>query len=189
MFLKIIVVIAICILGLVAVISTRPNDFKMSRSATMSASPEVVFAQVNDLHAWQAWSPWAKLDPTATNSFEGPAAGTGSAMSWAGNNQVGAGKMTIIESHPYDLIRFKLEFLKPFVATNTSEFTFKPEGNQTVVTWSMSGKNNFIAKAVGLFMNCDKMVGDQFEKGLADLKTISQSHESIEIITNSTNKN
>jgi hypothetical protein len=92
--------------------------------------------------------------------------------SWIGNNEVGEGRMTIIESHPSDLIRIKLEFFKPFAATNTAEFTFKPEGNQTLVTWSMSGDKNFMAKAIHLFMNMDKMIGGQFDKGLAEMKSI-----------------
>ena len=83
--------------------------------------------------------------------------------------------MTITDSHPSDLIRIKLEFMKPFAATNTAEFTFKPEGDQTVVTWSMAGKNNFMTKAIGLFMNCDNMIGGQFEKGLADLKSVAEA--------------
>jgi hypothetical protein len=127
----------------------------------------MVFAQVNDFHNWEAWSPWAKLDPAAKAIIEGPRAGKGAIFRWAGNEEVGEGSMTITESRPSDLIRIKLEFLKPFEATNTAEFTFKPVDNQTNVTWSMEGQNNFIAKAVCLFMNMDQMVGGQFEKGLA----------------------
>lgn len=138
------------------------------------APPEAVFSQVNNLHRWEAWSPWAKLDPAAKNAYQGPAAGVGAAFSWSGNHQVGEGRMTITESRPNDLIRMNLEFMKPFKATNITEFTFKPEGNLTVVTWTMSGKNNFISKAIGLFIDCDKMVGGQFEKGLAQIKSISE---------------
>jgi hypothetical protein len=99
----------------------------------------------------------------------------GALFKWAGNNQVGEGTMTITESRPSELIRIKLEFLKPFAATNASEFTFTPQGNQTVVTWSMSGKNNLIGKAMSLVMNCDKMVGGQFERGLASMKSVVES--------------
>jgi hypothetical protein len=105
-------------------------------------------------------------------AYEGAAAGTGAVYTWVGNKEVGEGRMTITESRPNDLIRIKLEFFKPFAATNTAEFTFKPEGNQTAVTWSMTGDNNFIAKAVHLFMNMDKMIGGQFEKGLASMKSL-----------------
>jgi len=130
---------------------------------------------VNDFHNWEAWSPWAKLDPAAKATFEGPSTGTGAIFKWVGNKEVGEGSMTITESRPSDLIRIKLEFLRPFEATNSAEFTFKPEGNRTAVTWSMEGKNNFIAKAVCLFMNMDKMVGGQFEQGLAQMKAVVEA--------------
>jgi len=105
--------------------------------------------------------------------FSGPAAGSGASFTWAGNNQVGAGRMTLIESRPNELIRFRLDFLKPFTGTADAEFTFKPDGNRTVVTWSMFGKNSFPAKIASLFINCDDMVGSQFEKGLAALNVVS----------------
>ncbi|MEK6210123.1 MAG: SRPBCC family protein [Pseudomonadota bacterium] len=129
---------------------------------------------MNDLHNWEAWSPWAKRDPQMKQNYEGAPAGTGAIYAWTGNKQVGEGRMTITESRPSDLIRIKLELFKPFAATNTAEFTFKPEGNQTAVTWSMTGQNNFIAKAVHLFMDMDKMVGKDFEAGLANLKTVTE---------------
>ena len=174
MFIASIVVIAVIVAIFVLMVSKQPDEFHVVRSATISAPPAVVFAQVNDLYKWGAWSPWAKIDPAAKTVFEGPPAGAGSAMSWAGNSKLGEGRMTITASNPYTLIRFKLEFMKPFKATNTAEFVFKPEGNQTAVTWSMSGRNNLMSKAVGLLMNCDKIVGGQFEKGLADLKAVSE---------------
>ncbi len=166
---------AVIVVVLAVIIATRPDEFRVTRSAAISALPAVVFAQVNDLHKWDTWSPWAKLDPTAKETFEGPSAGTGAVLRWAGNNKVGEGSMTITESRPNELIRFELEFLKPFAATNTAEFSFKPEGDKTTVTWSMSGHNNFIAKAIGLFMNCEKMVGDQFEQGLAQMKSVAEA--------------
>jgi len=136
---------------------------------------ETVFNQVNDFHKWQAWSPWAKLDPAAKNSFEGPAAGTGSAFAWSGNSKIGEGRMAITESHTNDLVRIKLDFVKPFPSTANTEFTFKPDANQTLVTWSMAGHKNFISKAFCLFMNMDKMVGGDFERGLANLRSITQN--------------
>ena len=173
---NILIALGVVVVALVIAISTRPVDFKISRSATIIAQPAVVFGQVNDLHKWNAWSPWAKLDPNAKNTFEGPAAGTGAIMSWVGNNKVGEGSMTITESRPSEFIQFKLDFLKPFKATSTAEFTFKAEGShQTVVTWAMMGHNNFIAKAISLFMDCDKMMGGTFERGLAQLKSVAES--------------
>ena len=160
------------------VIAGRPDEFTVSRSTKISAPPENVFPHVNDLHKWEAWSPWAKLDPNAKSSFEGAAVGVGAVMSWDGNKKVGTGKMTITETRPTDLIRIKLEFLKPFKATNTAEFAFQPEGGQTLVTWSMSGKNNLFFKAFGLFVDCDKMAGKDFEKGLAAMKAVAEKAQS-----------
>lgn len=169
----ILVVIAVIVFVIVAAI--QPSDFRVTRTETISAPASAVFAQVNDLQKWEAWSPWAKLDPDAKNTFEGPVSGTGAIMRWSGNNKVGQGSMTITESRPDDFIRFKLEFLKPFVASNTAEFTFNSENDQTIVTWSMYGKNSFMSKAIGLIMNCEKMVGSQFEKGLAALKSLVET--------------
>jgi len=172
---KILITLALILVVLAVVIATRPDDFRIARSATMNATPSAVFEQVNDFHKWDAWSPWAKLDPNSKVSFEGPAAGTGSIFKWSGNSEVGEGKQTIIESRSNDLIHIKLEFIRPFAATNDVEFTFKPEGANTLVTWTMSGKNNFIGKAFSLVMDCDKMLGGFFEKGLASIKTIVES--------------
>ncbi len=170
MLLKILLGIAIVIILLVIFIATRPANFSMSRSATMAATPAAVFSQVNDFHRWEAWSPWAKLDPNCKNSFEGPPSGKGSTFSWDGNKEVGAGNMEIIESAPNDHIRIRLEFTRPFANVNDTLFSFKPVGDKTNVTWTMSGKNNFMAKAFSLIMDCDKMVGPQFEKGLASME-------------------
>ena len=169
---NILIALAVIIIIFVGVVASRPSEFRVSRTAAMSAPPPTVFTEVNDLHKWEAWSPWAKLDPAAKNTFEGPGAGNGAVMRWDGNQNVGAGNMTITESRPSEFIRFKLEFLRPFKGINTAEFTFTPEGSQTVVTWTMTGKNNFMSKAVGLFINCDKMVGGQFEQGLAQMKSV-----------------
>jgi uncharacterized protein YndB with AHSA1/START domain len=162
-------VVVVLFLGFVA---AQPSEYRITRSATIAAPPAEVFPQVDNLHNWEAWSPWAKLDPAAKNSFEGPPEGTGSIFKWSGNDQIGEGQMTIIESRPDELVRFKLEFVRPFEDTSTSEFTFQPKGDQTVVTWSMSGRKNFVNKAVCLFMNMDKMLGGDFEKGLAQMKAV-----------------
>ena len=172
---KILIALAAIVVVFVAVVAMQPSEFRVARTATISAPAPVVFAQVNDFHKWEAWSPWAKLDPAAKATFEGPSAGTGAIFRWAGNDKIGEGSMTITESRPSNLIRITLEFVKPFAATNTAEFTFEPEGNQTAVTWSMAGKNNFMAKAVSLFMNMDKMVGGKFEEGLANMKSVVEA--------------
>jgi len=171
----ILIVLAAIVVVFVAVVALQPAEFRIVRSRTISAPPPDVFAQVNDFHNWTAWSPWEKLDPALKRTHEGAPAGTGAIYSWVGNKKVGEGRMTLTESHPSDLIRIKLEFLKPFKATNTAEFTFKPEGNQTVVTWSMTGRKNFLLKGFGLFMNMDKMIGGDFEKGLANMKAVVEA--------------
>ena len=172
---KILIGIAVIIIVFLVVVALQPANFRVTRSATIAAPPEAVFPHVNELKKWEAWSPWAKLDPNAKNSFEGPAAGKGAAMSWAGNNDVGEGRMTITESRPTELVHFHLEFFQPMAGTSEAEFTFKLEGNQTAVTWTMTGRNNFIAKAMCLFMNMDTMVGGQFEKGLAQMKSLAEA--------------
>src|SRR6266567_5610438 len=175
MLIKILVALAVIVLGFVGVVAMRPSEYRVARTATMSAPAPAVFAQVNDFHKWEAWNPWGKIDPAMKQAYDGAPAGIGAIYTWAGNNEVGEGRMTITESRPNDLIRIKLEFFKPFAGTNIAEFTFKPEGNQTAVTWSMTGKNNFMAKAIHLFMNMDKMIGGQFETGLAQMKSIVEA--------------
>jgi hypothetical protein len=172
---KVLIVLIAAVVVLVVIIATRPADFRVTRTARIAAPPSALFAQVNDFHNWAAWSPWAKLDPAMTQSYEGAPAGPGAVYSWSGNSKVGAGRMTVLESRPGDLVRIKLEFLKPFAATNTADFTFQPEGDQTVVTWSMTGKKNFMTKAFSLFMNMDKLVGGDFEKGLAQMKSVAEA--------------
>jgi hypothetical protein len=172
---KISITLVTIIIIFLVIVAMQPSDFRVTRSATIAAPAPAVFAQVNDFHKWDAWSPWAKLDPAMKKTHEGAPAGTGAIYTWSGNNDVGEGRMTLTESRPNDLIRIKLEFKKPFEATNTTEFAFKPDGNQTVVTWSMFGENNFMAKAFGMFMNMDKMVGGDFEKGLALMKSVVEA--------------
>ena len=148
----------------------QPQNFTITRSRIIPAPANVLFERVNNLHYWNNWSPWAKLDPNAKNTFSGPDAGMDATLSWQGNNKVGSGSMVITQSKPDDFIHLRLDFLKPMKATNIAQFTFQPEGNQTKVTWTMSGKNNFIGKLFNLLVNCDKMVGKQFEEGLANLQ-------------------
>jgi Polyketide cyclase / dehydrase and lipid transport len=165
----------VIVVVLVAVIAIQPSEFHIARATTIAAPAPIVFAQVNDFHKWDAWNPWGKLDPAATQTYGGAPAGTGAIYAWSGNSEVGEGRMTIVESRPSDLIRIRLEFLKPIAGTSTAEFTFKPEGDQTAVTWAMAGRNTFLAKAVSLVMNMDRMIGGQFEKGLADMKAVAEA--------------
>jgi uncharacterized protein YndB with AHSA1/START domain len=175
---KILIVLGVFVLLLAAVAvfaALQPGSFRVERSTVIAAPPAAVFAQVNDFHAWEAWSPWAKLDPAAKITYEGPAAGVGAGFGWDGNDEVGAGHMTILESRPGELIRIRLDFLRPFESTASAEFTFKPVGDATTVTWSMSGEKNFISKVFCLFASMDKMVGGDFEKGLAQMKAVTEA--------------
>jgi len=172
---KIVIGLAAVIAVFVIVVALQPSEFRIERSATISAPPAKVFEQVNDFHKWDDWSPWAKLDPNAKAAFKGPASGEGAIFEWAGNSEVGEERMTLIESRPHQHIRIRLDFVKPMADTSTAEFTFKPEGDRTTVTWAMFGRVNFIAKAICMFMNRDEMVGGYFEKGLANLKAVMEA--------------
>jgi len=179
---KIFIALAVIVAVFIGMVAMQPSEFRIVRTAIISAPAAAIFAQVNDFHKWEAWSPYEKLDPAMKRTYEGAPVGTGAIYTWAGNSDVGEGRTTIIESRPNELIQIKLEMFKPFAVTNTAEFTFKPESDQTAVTWSLTGKNNFIAKGIGLFMNMDKMVGDQFEQGLADLKSVVEAAPGNELI-------
>lgn len=167
--LRILAVLAVAVAIFLVLVALQPSEFRVTRTGIVHASPEKAFAQVNDFHGWGEWSPWAKLDPNAKNTFEGPTAGTGAVFKWDGNADVGAGQMTIVDSKPNERILIKLAFTRPMVSECDTEFAFKPEGENTAVTWTMSGKNDFVGKAFCLFMNMDKMIGSDFERGLANM--------------------
>ena len=172
---KVFITLAVIVVIFVIVAALQPADYRVTRSASVAAPSGVVFAQVNDLHKWESWSPWEKLDPAMKRVHEGAPAGTGAVYAWAGNSKAGEGRMTITESRPNELIRMKLEFIKPFASTCVTEFTFKPESDQTAVKWTMTGQKNFVSKAICLFMSMDKLIGGDFEKGLANLKSLSEA--------------
>lgn len=162
------------ILGVV--IALQPATFQVERSTTIAASRDVLYAEINNLPRFQDWSPWAKLDLNTRYNYEGPAIGPGASYTWVGNNQVGEGRMTITGNPAPDRILMRVEFRKPFASTNDVKFELEPLGpEKTRVTWIMFGKQNFLTKAFGLFMSMDKMVGGDFEKGLANLKGLAES--------------
>ena len=142
---KILVALLALVILFLVVVATRPAGYRVTRSATIAAPPPAVFAQVNDFHKWEAWNPWGKIDPAMKITYDGPAAGKGAGYAWVGNKEVGAGRMTIMESQPNDLILINLEFFKPMAGVALTEFTFKPEGNQTVVTWTARDKGGHFA--------------------------------------------
>jgi hypothetical protein len=167
------------IVGLIVLIliigAFQSAEFKVQRSATMDAPASAVFSQVNDFHKWVGWSPWEKLDPNLEKTFEGPESGAGSMYSWKGNKKVGRGKMTMLEATPSSRIKIQLDFFEPFAASNIAEFNFAENAGKTDVTWKMTGKKNYMMKVMCMFMNMDKLVGSDFEKGLAGMKGIVEA--------------
>lgn len=166
---KVLAAVAVLVALFLVVVSTRPAHYELKRATTIAAPAEVAYAYLLDMNNFGAWSPWAKLDPNMKKSVEG--AGAGSIYAWEGNDDVGAGRMTIVGVKPNESIVIKLEFLKPFASTSTTEWRLSPSDDNTTVTWSMAGENDFMGKAMSLFMNMDAMVGKDFEAGLATLKT------------------
>ncbi len=163
------------LVALVAVIIIQPSEYRVSRTLTMAAPAQDIFAQLNDFHRWEAWSPWARLDPAAKVSFEGPSAGKGAIFAWSGNSKVGEGRMTLIESTQDTLVRARTDFVKPFEGSSYSEFVLRPEGNGTAVSWTTFGQNDFIGKAMCLVISMDKMLGGEMEKGLAGIKRLVEA--------------
>ncbi|MGD9636417.1 MAG: SRPBCC family protein [Pirellulales bacterium] len=169
----IVLAVVTLVVVLLVVIALQPAMFRIERRATIPAAAADVFAQVQDLHKWRSWSPWEEIDPNLQRTYSGAAAGTGAVYEWVGNNEVGSGRMTILDCRPVEFIRIKLEFFKPFKGLSTAEFTFQPAGDkQTVTTWAMYGPKNFLAKALHMICNMEKMIGGQFEKGLDNLKSV-----------------
>lgn len=168
------IVVVVLVAGILIFAATRPDSFRIERSASIKAPPERIFALVNDLHLWTGWSPWEKLDPGLKRTYSGSASGKGAAYGWEGNSKVGSGSMEIVESVPASLIGIKLDFMKPFEAHNTTEFKFERAGDLTTVTWAMSGPSPYLSKIMGLVFSMESMVGGQFETGLANLKAVAE---------------
>jgi hypothetical protein len=169
---KILMALVAIVAVFLVVVALQPSEYRVERTVTMAAPPASVFGEVNDFHKWDAWSPWAKLDPNAKVSFEGPQSGTGAIMNWSGNDKVGEGTLTLTESKPDELVKVKVDFVKPFEGSTTSQFAFKPDGDNTAVTWSMYGSHDFIGKAMCLIFNGTKMMGNDIDKGLANIKAV-----------------
>ena len=170
----IVVLLAVAIAAILIIASTKPDTFRIERSIVINAPPEKVFPLVNDFTAWPAWSPWEKKDPALKRDRSGPPSGKGSVYAWEGNKQVGKGRMEIIESTPPSRVLIKLDFISPFEAHNTADFTFSPEAGGTTVTWAMFGPNIFMSKVMSTIMSMDKMVGKDFEEGLRNMKAAAE---------------
>ena len=171
---KILVAVLVVLVVLAVFIATRPAHFRVERSAQINDPASAVFPLINDFHNWAQWSPYEKLDPNMKKTYSGPPAGTGAEYAWVGNDKAGEGRMTITDSKPNQLVSFKLEFLKPFAATNQATFTLTPTPLGTDVRWSMEGNNGFVAKAFCLVVDMDSLVGKDFEQGLSNLGRLAQ---------------
>ncbi len=174
---KIVLTIAVVVGLMAALLAAVAAEFRITRSITIDAPAAEVFPHVNDFHKWDAWTPWKKLDPTAKITFEGPSSGPGAVYKWAGNDAVGEGMMTILESKPDELIKIKLQFFTPMDSTGETVFTFKPDGAKTVVTWTRTGEREYKLRAICALLGVDKIVGDQFEEGLTNLKTVVEKKD------------
>ncbi|WP_298327189.1 SRPBCC family protein [Asticcacaulis sp.] len=168
--------IGLAIAGVLLVAALRPNHFRLQRTATIAASPETLYAELEDLRRWQTWSPWEDIDPALRRTYSGPATGTGSVYEWASDNaKAGEGRMTIAEARVPTKLVIQLDFIKPIRATNTAEFTLQAQDGGTVVTWAMYGPSPFVSRLFGLIFNMDKMIGADFEKGLSRLKALTEN--------------
>ena len=170
-----VVVLIVIALGVVlGLAATKPDTFRVQRAMTIKAPPGKIYALINDFRTWGQWSPWEKKDPAMKRTFSGPASGKGAAYAWEGDKNVGQGRMEIVDSVAPSRIAIKLDFVKPFEAHNTVLFTLAPRGDATDVTWDMQGPTPFFAKVIHVFLDMDKMVGNDFETGLANLKAASE---------------
>ncbi len=157
---------------LLIVAASKPNSFRLERSLTIHASMETIYPHLENLRAWQKWSPWEALDPDLKRTYSGPPSGTGAVYEWDGNGKAGAGRMTVTRSEPSHHLLIALDFLKPFKASNTAEFTLESDGTMTVVRWAMYGPLSYMSKVMHVLINMDEMVGKDFAKGLQNLKTV-----------------
>jgi uncharacterized protein YndB with AHSA1/START domain len=170
-------VAALLVLGVAAILifaATRPDTFRVQRATTIKAPPEKIFALVNDPRLHRSWSPWEKKDPGMKRAYSGAASGKGAVYEWDGNNEIGMGRMSIAETSAPTRVVFNLDFLKPFEAHNIAEFTLEPKGDSTTVTWAIHGPSPYISKVIGVFCSMDRMIGNEFETGLANLKAMTE---------------
>jgi len=171
---KIALVLLLLIVAVLIYAATRPDSFRVERSAQVKAPPEKIYPLIADFHGWSAWSPWEKLDPAMKRTFSGAAQGQGAVYEWSGNSKVGTGRMEITGASAPSQVTIQLDFLKPFEGHDVSEFALAPQGDGTNVTWSMHGPSPYVSKLMGIFFNMDKMIGGDFDRGLANLKAAAE---------------
>ncbi|HEY0707883.1 MAG TPA: SRPBCC family protein [Polyangia bacterium] len=173
---KVLLVLGVLVLGFCAFVATRPATYHVERSTTIKAPPEAVFAAVSDLKTFNQWSPWDKRDPNMKKTFTPNTSGVGASYEWQGNKEVGSGRMTVTEHTPPTQAKMKLEFIEPFASVADVTFAVAPAAGETKATWAIDGNNNFIGKAFGVFMDMDKMLGADFEQGLANLEALVEKN-------------
>jgi hypothetical protein len=172
--LGILAVVGVFVAGVLAYAATKPDVFRLQRSTTINASPQTVFALINDYRNWTAWSPWEKKDPNLKRTYSEPSSGKGATYAWEGDKNVGKGSMTMTEATPASRVALNLDFEKPFQANNKVVFALESKGLTTDVTWSMEGPTPFFAKVIHVFIDMDRMVGKDFEAGLSDMKAAAE---------------
>lgn len=177
MFRFTLITVVVLIAAVLILAATQPDTFRVQRSAVIKAPPERIYALVDDFHRWGAWSPREKMDPAMQRTFSGAGSGTGAVYAWEGNSKVGKGRMEIAQAAPPSKITIKLDFIKPLEGHNIAEFGFVPQGDNTQVTWVMDGPRPYIAKLMSVLFNMDRMIGKDFEVGLANLKAAAEQAE------------
>jgi uncharacterized protein YndB with AHSA1/START domain len=167
-------IVAVLAAAVLALAAFKPDTFHVQRSISIKAPPAKIFALIDNFRNWDAWSPWEKLDPALKRTFSGAASGKGAVYEWEGNRKVGSGRMEITESSPSSRIVIKLDFIKPPEGHNVAEFTLEEQGDSTRVTWTMQGPAPFISKVIQVFLSMDAMIGQNFETGLENMKTVAE---------------
>lgn len=167
-------IVVVVVAGVLIYAAIKPDSFRVERTATIKAAPDKIYAEIANLHGWSTWSPYEKRDPDMKRVFSGAESGKGAVYTWDGNKDVGQGRMEIVEATPPSKIAIKLDFIKPFEGHNMAEFTLVPAGDSTTATWAMYGPSPYVAKVMGTFFDLDKMIGDDFEAGLAALRTVAE---------------
>jgi uncharacterized protein YndB with AHSA1/START domain len=170
----ILIVVVVLIAALLAFAASRPSNFRVLRKGSIKAPPEKIFPLIADFHNWTSWSPWEKKDPALKRTYSGAPSGKGAIYAWEGNRDVGSGRMEITDASSPSRIEIKLDFIKPFEGHNVTLFTLQPEGGATTVAWDMQGPLAFVAKIFGIFVSMDKMIGKDFDAGLANLKAVAE---------------
>ncbi len=171
---KIIIGIVVLIVGFFLYAATRPDTFHIQRMTSIKAAPEKIFPLINDFRSWSEWSPWEKMDPAMKRAYGGSESGRGSTYAWEGNSKVGKGRMEIVTVAPPSMVEVKLDFEKPMEGHNMTTFTLEGKGDSTFVTWAMHGPSPYVAKVMSIFLSMDRMVGKDFEAGLASLKALAE---------------